>query len=256
MTAGTSNLNVVLRWTGSLIFTAILVHSSYHTLRLRWNPSREHMEKIVDEFLQVSHFKATRAQVAQEFHRVRSSRWLPLHVWFVPLWLALALTQNSAWLRRKSLSLHKIAGNLMLATSVLMVAVIWFMIVDGEEFMGHNDFLLDWRRPDKLFTVKSGSIVCSVYWLYCLNQLYQYARAKSTVRHRYWALQFLGTGLGVGTMRILSYGYLSIRFPKSAGVTFSKGYMDTVLGYSLWAGVILNLLVARLCSKMRKTRRN
>jgi len=187
------------------------------------------------------------------FKRVTTSRYLGMHVWPVPLWLLLAFLQTSYSIRKKNLLAHRWAGRLFLAISAYMTVSISLMLITGEELFGQRDVPFDWQRPDKFFTIRLASILQTIWWTYCIYNVYTTAKNKSIKRHRYWAVHFVASGFSVGIFRVVFAAYTAFYHGIGSEAALSKQTLQALVGYLGWGSIAGTTLVVEVWSRYLDT---
>ena len=169
------------------------------------------------------------------FSNARNVPLLAHHVWPVPLWLALMFSQLSTYIRRRYIRLHRISGRIAIVISIYMTTSVIWMLATSKDLNGPVGFSFDLKNPRKVFSFWSSCSVFIVYWMYCLYQMYSAIKMKNIQDHKYWALHFVATGFGPGSLRVMNLIYfIFLRY------WYPEYQMDveahkTMMGYFTWA---------------------
>ena len=229
---------------GMLILSAILFGHSVQIIRLR--QSTQHVTELLNSMADNYAGNYPREHIIRDAQHVISSRWLGMHVVPVGLWVILAFLQTWTWFRKRYLRVHRFLGVTYLLLSVWMMIGVALMFLTGEELYGEREFHLDVREPRKIFTFSAASVVFGVWWVYGMWRVYQTATWNTIHLHKYWVLQFLATGFGPGTMRLLTAAYMMKYYPPLGDVVLSEEVNNAIFGYSLWLGFALNLVLVHV----------
>lgn len=124
---------------------------------------------------------------------------------------------------------------------LLPLVAMWWA---GEKWAADAPFFLDLRRPEHVFSFKSGAWVSMVYWVVCMARLYQTAAWCTRKSHRFWVYQFLAIGLLPATMRVLTV--LAVACVRWAGTGEGDPgrVMMIVAGGASFVGLVGNAAVA------------
>lgn len=228
---------------GGLLCAAFLLQNTAEFLYLMKLRTPEQVSDVIAADLKSSAVQFNPEYAVEVTIQKSRSRFLPTHVWLVPLWLLLCLIQSSAWIRRHKTWLHRWSGRLMLSISTIMMLSLVLMTAAGEKFVGEQEFYVQWDRPDKFFTFISGTFFLMPYWLLCMAQAYRYAAYRTIEQHRWWAMQFMYSGMVPGSFRILGFAYTHAFYSSPAGPAITKDIHDPILGYSMWASIIFNCML-------------
>lgn len=223
-----------------IFYSIIIMINVFHIHHYRYSPDPD---PIANHFQSNYPIHLSRALTIDSIKRAAQSKYLPLHLYPVPIWIALAFLQTSSWIRHHFLHLHRLGGRLMLIFSALMTLGIALMQVSYEDIVGKD---LDTTSFWGLFTFSSASFLIKIWWIVCMVQLFRYASAKTIQLHKYWSLQFISIGFGTGTLRIGVFLYMLIKYPRSGDRVLSKEEYDHIMDVAMWLGLLINPLLVKV----------